>query len=583
MPASRPKPRTAFKVLPKSPTGIRGLDEITAGGLPRGRPTLVCGSAGSGKTMLAMEFLVRGAQDYGEPGVFVSFEETAADLIKNFASLGFDLKQLVARGQLVLDYIRVERSEIEETGAYDLSGLFIRLEQAIDSVGARRVVLDTLEALFAGLSDEALLRAELRRLFRWLKDKGVTAIITGERGEASLTRYGLEEYVADCVIVLDHRAAGQVYTRHLYILKYRGSAHGTNEYPFLIGAEGLIVLPISSLGLTHTVSNARISSGIAGLDAMLGGRGYYRGSSVLISGPAGSGKTSIAAHFAEAAGRRGERCLWFAFEESASQIERNMGSTGLDLSRWRQAGRLRFHAVRPTAYGLELHLATMLQEVHTFKPSVVIIDPVTNLASINSYPDVSAMLTRLMDFLKMQQITTLYTALVTRGEIEERTAEGISSLMDTWLLLRDIESNGERNRGLYVLKARGMAHSNQIREFLITSHGITLLESYLGPAGTLLTGTARAVQVARDKAEALERDQTAERRRREVAAKGRALEAQIAELQANLAAETETLSQLTKQQQELDEVATRDHAQMAQLRGTDGRGPAARSARSRKG
>jgi circadian clock protein KaiC len=558
----------SHQVLQKCPTGIQGLDEITGGGLPRGRPALVCGSAGCGKTLLAMEFIVRGARDFDEPGVFVSFEEPTADLIKNFASLGFDLAALASRRKLALDYIHIERSEIEETGAYDLGGLFIRLEQAIDAIGAKRVVLDTLEALFAGLSDEALLRAELRRLFRWLKDKGVTAIITGESGERSLTRYGLEEYVADCVIVLDHRVIGQVSTRRLRIVKYRGSLHGTNEYPFLIDRQGLVVLPISSLGLTHRVSNQRVSSGVPRLDEMLEGQGYYRGSSVLVSGPAGSGKTSLVGHFAEAAGRRGERCLWFAFEESASQIERNMASIGLNLARWREAGRLKIHAVRPTAFGLEMHLATMHQLVNDFKPSVVVVDPVSNLISVNPAVDVSAMLTRLIDFFKTQQITALFTCLVTRGEIEERTQEGVSSLMDAWLLLRDIENNGERNRGLYVLKARGMAHSNQIREFQLTAHGVELLQPYLGSAGTLLTGTARAVQVAREKAEGLERWQVAERQQRDRQRKIQLLHGQLAELQAQLAAETEALDLARQQQQQQDKLQTEERVEMAMLRRT---------------
>ena len=566
MPTPKRKPSLSSAALKKCPTGIQGLDEITDGGLPLGRPTLVCGSAGCGKTLLAMEFLVHGARDLGEPGVFVSFEETTADLVKNFASLGFDLNALGARHKLTLDYIHIERSEIEETGEYDLGGLFIRLEQAIDEIGARRVALDTIEALFAGLSDTAILRAELRRLFRWLKDKGVTAIITGESGEKTLTRYGLEEYVADCVIVLDHRVTDQIPTRRLRIVKYRGSLHGTNEYPFLVGAHGLVVVPITSLGLTHEVSARRVSSGVPDLDAMLEGQGYYVGSSVLMSGPPGSGKTSLAGHFAEAACRRGEHCLWFAFEESGSQIERNLHSIGLDLARWREAGRLRIHAVRPTALGLEMHLATIFVAIDEFKPAVVVIDPISNLISASIRADVNAMLTRLIDFLKSRQITALFTALVTRGGVEEQTQEGVSSLMDTWLLLRDIESNGERNRGLYVLKARGMAHSNQIREFLLTGHGVKLLESYLGPAGALLTGTARAVQAAHDNAEALQRQQAAERQQRDLERKSQALKGQIADLQAQLEAEGMALHLLDQQRQQQDTLQAQERAEVAHLR-----------------
>ena len=458
----------------KAPTGIAGLDEITAGGLPAGRPTLVCGSAGCGKTLLAMEFLVRGAIAYGEPGVFMSFEESAEDLAENVRSLGFDLEDLIQRRQLVVDYVHVERSEIEETGEYDLEGLFLRLGWAIDSIGARRVVLDTIEVLFAGLSDEGLLRAELRRLFRWLKEKGVTAVITGERGAGTLTRHGLEEYISDCVILLDHRVSEQLANRRLRVVKYRGSLHGTNEYPFLIDEKGIEVLPITSLGLSHTASTERVSSGVSGLDGMLGGEGYYRGSSVLVSGRAGAGKSSLGAHFVDAACRRGERCIYFAFEESMSQVVRNMRSIGLDLEPWIRQGLLELHASRPTLNGLERHLVTMYKTIRAFQPRVVVVDPVTNFISVGSAGEVSSMLMRLIDFLKTLQITSLFTSLTRGGEDLEQTEVGISSLMDTWLLVREIETNGERNRVLQVLKSRGMAHSNQLRGFLLTERGVRL-------------------------------------------------------------------------------------------------------------
>ncbi|MGH7832091.1 MAG: circadian clock protein KaiC, partial [Candidatus Binatia bacterium] len=347
------------KTLPKAPSGIQGLDEITFGGLPKGRPTLLCGSAGCGKTLLSMEFLIRGALRYNEPGVFVAFEETAEELAKNVASLGYDLGDLVARKKLIVDYVYLERSDIEETGEYDLEGLFVRLGHAINSIRARRVALDSLEAIFSAFSNQFILRAELRRLFRWLKEKGVTAVITAERGDGTLTRHGLEEYVSDCVIVLDHRVNDQISTRRVRILKYRGSVHGTNEYPFLIGKEGFSVLPITSVGLQHEVSNERISSGVQRLDAMLGGKGYYRGSSILISGTAGTGKSSLCAHFVDAACRRRERCLYVSSEESPPQIIRNMRSIGLALAPWVEKGLLQFQAVRPTFYSLEMHLAIL--------------------------------------------------------------------------------------------------------------------------------------------------------------------------------------------------------------------------------
>jgi circadian clock protein KaiC len=460
--------------LPKAPTGIAGLDEITFGGVPRGRPTLVCGGAGSGKTLLAMEFLLRGAKEFGEPGVFMAFEESEEDLAQNVRSLGFRVEELIEEKKLAVDYVHVERSEIEETGEYDLEGLFLRLGTAIDEIGAKRVVLDTLESLFSGFSNPALLRAELRRLFRWLKDRGVTAVITGERGDGTLTRQGLEEYVSDCVILLDHRVNDQVSTRRMRIIKYRGTSHGTNEYPFLIDEQGISVLPLTSLGLDHPASEERISAGVPGLDAMLGGKGYYRGSSILVSGTAGTGKSSFAAHFADAACRRGERCLIFASEESPAQILRNMRSIGIDLAPWIKQGLLRIEASRPTLFGLEMHLVHMHKRVTQFDPRAVIVDPISNFTSSGSVEQVEAMLTRLIDFLKARSVTTLLINLTSGGDALERTQAGISSLIDTWVVLNDVEVGGERRRRLNVLKSRGMAHSNQVREFQITSKGIEL-------------------------------------------------------------------------------------------------------------
>jgi circadian clock protein KaiC len=556
-------------VVAKSPTGIQGLDEITGGGLPQGRPTLICGSAGCGKTLLAMEFLVRGAMQYNEPGVFMTFEETAEELTENVASLGFDLDELSARKKILLDHVHLERSEIEETGEYDLEGLFIRLGYAIDSVGAKRVGLDTIEALFAGLPNPMILRAELHRLFRWLKDRGVTAVITAEQGEGTLTRHGLEEYVSDCVILLDHRVTAQVFTRRLRVVKYRGFLHGTNEYPFLIDEHGISVLPITSLGLQHQVSTERVSSGIEPLDAMLAGEGYYRGSTVLVSGTAGTGKTSMAAQFADAACRRGERCLYFAFEESSSQIIRNMRSIGLDLEQWVRKGLMQFHTVRPTFYGLEMHLMMMHKLIQQIKPQAVIVDPITNLVSVGNVVEVKAMLTRLIDFLKLNQITALFTSLTVGGGSLEQTNLGVSSLVDTWLLLRDTETNGERNRGLHILKSRGMAHSNQIREFLLTDHGIELLDVYLGVDG-MLTGSARAAQEAHEQAAALMRRQEIEQIQRRLERKRHALEAHIAALRAEFEVQEEELERATMQQERHEQKLVEDQATMSRLRQADG-------------
>src|SRR5215468_9443070 len=555
--------------LAKAPTGIKGLDEITLGGLPRGRPTLVCGSAGCGKTLLGMEFLVRGAL-LGEPGVCISFEERADDLIANVASLGFDLPQLMDEKKLRLDHIQLDPSQIEEAGEYDLEELFVRLGYAIDAVGAKRVLLDTIEALFAGLSDTGILRAELARLFSWLKDKGVTTIVTGERGEGQLTRHGLEEYVSDCVILLDHRMSDSIFTRRLRVVKYRGSLHGTNDYPFLIDEQGISVLPITSLDLQHTALDERISTGVPRLDTMLGGAGYYRGSSILVSGMAGTGKTTLAAQFVNAACGRGERCLYFGFEESLSQVTRNMRSVGIDLTPWLQAGLLQYYGTRPTAHGLEMHLVKMHKLIEDFRPSVVVMDPVTSLLSSGTPNEVKGMLTRLIDFLKIQQITAFMTTLTSEAEHLEQTNVHVSSLIDTWLILRDLENGGERNRGLMVLKSRGMAHSNQIREFLLTKNGIELQDAYIGPAG-VLTGSARLAQEAHEEAEELLQQYALAEKRRQSERKRKVLEAQIAALQADIATEEAALQRLARQEELRQTRRQRDRAAMAQIRQADAR------------
>ena len=562
------KVKKSVEILQKSPTGIKGLDEITGGGLPQGRPTLVCGGTGCGKTLLAMEFLVRGALQYDEPGVFMSFEEKSEELAHNFASLGFDLNDMAARNQLALEYVHIEKSEIEETGEYDLEGLFIRLGHAIDSVGAKRVVLDTIEALFSGLANETVLRAELRRLFRFLKDKSVTAIVTGEQGERTLTRYGLEEYVADCVIFLNHNVAEQIATRRLRIIKYRGSAHGTNEYPFLIDEQGFSVMPISSIGLDHMASKERVATGVPRLDTMMEGKGYYRGSSILVTGIAGTGKSSLAAHFVDAACRRGERCLYFAFEESQTQIIRNMSSIGIDLEQWVNKGLLEFRNSRPTLYGLEMHLVTMHKAIEGFKPAIVVVDPISNLVAAASEMEVKSMLSRLIDYLKIKQITAFCTDLTTAGGSLERTEVGISSLMDTWLLLQVLEGSGERNRGLYILKSRGMDHSNQVREFILSDNGIQLRDVYVGSGG-VLTGAARLAQEARENSESLERGLEIERKQREIERKKTLIDAQIAALRTQFDAEREELERIITRQKLSENLFIKESQDLARIRKAD--------------
>lgn len=553
--------------LPKTPTGIAGFDEITFGGLPAGRPSLICGSAGAGKTLFATEFIVRGAIEFDEPGVIMAFEETVRDLETNVASLGFNLKKMQKDNLVRIDHVHIERSEIEETGEYDLDGLFIRLGYAIDSIGAKRVMLDTLENLFSGLSNEAILRAELRRLFTWLKEKGVTAVITAEKGEGTLTRQGMEEYVSDCVILLDHRIKHQISTRLLRIVKYRGSLHGTNEYPFLIDEEGISVLPVTSLKLNNEISSDRVSTGIPTLDGMLGGKGFYRGSSILISGTAGTGKTSLAAYFADATCKRKERCLYLAFEESPKQIIRNMKSIGIHLDKHIDAGQLIIHASRPTSHGLEMHLVEIHKRVRQFKPHAVILDPITNLITIGSMADVKSILIRLIDFLQVEGITVMFTALVYNNDITLQTDEGVSSLVDAWLLVRDIETNGERNRGIYIMKSRGMQHSNQVREFIISENGLELVDVYLGPEGIMIGSAREAQELALATGTEL-RTHALSRKDKEIERKRNVLESKIASLRDEFESVQDELNRIYVEEDLKKEIMERNRIQLAKNRST---------------
>jgi circadian clock protein KaiC len=547
------------------PFGVQGLDAITCGGLPKGRPTLVCGGVGTGKTLLAMEFIIHGARQLDEPGVFMTFEETTKDLIQNVASLGFDLKDLTARKKLVLDSVYIHRSELKEAGEYDLEGLFIRLGHAIDSIGAKRVVLDGVDSLFAGLPNPFILRAELRRLFRWLKDKGVTAIITGESGQETLTRQGLEEYVSDCVIFLTHTVNRQVASRRLRVIKYRGSTHNMSEYPFQIGPDGFSMFPVVSHFLRHTATTHRISSGIADLDQMLGGSGYHRGSTVLISGAAGTGKSSLAAQFVDGACGRGERVAYFSFEESSDQIMRNMQSIGIDLGRWVKKGLLEFRSSRPTFVNLELNLIGMHKMIDTFKPQVVIVDPLNAFSTTTDNTELTLMLVRLVDFLKSHKISSMFTSLTAGNHGSDQSEVAISSLIDTWLLVKGIETVGERNRGLYILKSRGMPHSNQVREFRLTNRGVVLSELYVGPGG-VLTGSMRLAQEALEKAEKLSREQETEGRELALKRKREALESQIKALRSEFEAQEAETMHLVRQEKRQEAQLAIERLEMTAVR-----------------
>jgi circadian clock protein KaiC len=543
--------------LDRAPTGISGLDQITGGGLPRGRVTLIAGSAGAGKTLLGLQFLVAGARDYGEPGVLLTFEESAAKVADNVRSLGFDLDELQRDGLLAVLSFRVEPTEIIAAGEFDLEPLFVTLDDAIKRVGAKRVVLDTIEVLFGAFTasgasgasgSDSIVRAELSRLTRWLEERGVTAIVTGERGESSITRHGIEEYVSDCVIVLDHRVREEISTRRLRVVKYRGSAHGTNEYPFFISARGFVVLPITSITLDYGAPDERISTGIARLDHMLGG-GIFRGSTVLVSGTAGTGKTSLGAHLVNTACGRGERVLWVLFEESPEQVLRNMRSIGLDLRPWTDAGLLHIWPARPSAFGLETHLAQLVQLLDEVTPTVTVLDGIASFAHGVAASEVTSMVARQMDLLKARGITTLATAL---GHGDEAATLSVSSMVDIWLLLRNFESNGERNRLLFVLKSRGTAHSNQVREFVLTDHGAELVDVYVGAAG-MLTGSARLAQQAAEREAQLRQADDLEHRRRE-------LRRSISEHEAHFAA---VQDQIAAERAELDRIGLRERHQAA--------------------
>jgi circadian clock protein KaiC len=517
----------------------------------------VCGGAGCGKTIFSIEFLAHGAIDYNEPGVYLSFEETREKLARNVASLGIDLESLVRQKKIYIDYVQTDPSHIEETGEFSLDGLFIRLEHAIKAVKAKRVVLDSMDAIFGGFTNMAILRAELRRLFRWLESKGVTSVITGEKGDHPYSRYGLEEYVADCVIFLDHRTEEQLSTRRLRILKYRGTHHATNEFPFLIEDTGISVFPITALGLSHPASKVRISTGIPSLDEMFGGKGFFRGSTILVSGTAGTGKSSIAGYFAHGACARGGKALYFAFEESREQIIRNMQSIGLDLTQCVKNGQLRIESQRPTLQGLEAHLARMQSLVAELKPSVVVVDPITNFLTLGSKSDVKSMLMRMIDYLKANEITAMFTSLTEGGTPMEQTDVGVSSLIDTWLLLRDIELAGERNRGLYVLKSRGMSHSNQIREFLISDEGLELVPVYVGPEGILI-GSARVSKENEERYAAKMLPASIKRRQATLDQKRKSMEAQIAAIRATYEAEEQDFNNTLEKEKLLAKGAGRE-------------------------
>ncbi len=475
---SKKKSSSNRNQLQKCPTGIKGFDEITEGGLPKNRTTLVSGGAGSGKTLLGIDFLINGATNYNEPGIFMSFEETEDELYKDVASLNLDLKGLVSKKKILVEHVVLERRDVQEK-EFNLEGLLIRLENAIHSIGAKRVVLDSIESLFAGFTDIGILRVEIKRLFRWLKEKQVTAIVTGEPSDGFYTRQGLEEFVSDCIILLDNRVKEQISVRRIRVVKYRGSKHGTNEYPFVIDNQGLSVIPITSAGLDQPGTAKRVSTGVSSFDKLFKGGGYTRGSTVLASGTAGTGKTSLAAAFAVASCKRGERCLYLSYEGSAGQLAQNMKSIGFEMEPLIKKGLLKIVSTRPSFFGLETHLLDLYKMIADFKPQAVVIDPLTSLIGQQNPVEIQSMITRLIDLLKTNGITGFFTSLVPSTEQNDSSGEiGVSSLIDTWIVVRALEEDEGRRRirGLYIVKSRGMGHSSDVHKIVLSDDGINIIK-----------------------------------------------------------------------------------------------------------
>ncbi|MBA3285861.1 MAG: circadian clock protein KaiC [Nitrosopumilus sp.] len=556
------------KPLKKCPTGIIGLDEITFGGLPKNRCTLICGGAGSGKSIFGIEFVIRGAEFYKEPGLFVAFEENEEELNQNITSLGFNIKELIDSNLLVLDYVHIDRAEFKEIGSYNLDGLFIRLSDSIDRFKIKRVVLDTIEVLFGNFTNEIILRSELQRLFRWFKEKNVTVVVTAEQGVNTFSRYGLEEYVADCVILLDNRMHQQISTRRLRVAKYRGSSHGNNEYPFIINDSGISIIAITSIKLDYPVSNKHVSSGIKQLDTMFGDKGFYSGSSILVSGAAGNGKTSIAASFSNGTCELGKKCFYFTLDESVDQIIRNMNSIGIDLSQWINKDLLRFHAINPYTAGLEAHLADIQRLTNEFNPSVVIIDPIANLKILGPLNEVQGILSILVNFFKNKQITTMFTSLVPEEKFGYVVEEGISNLMDTWVFLQYIHGEGERNRGISILKSRGMSHSNQLREVILSDKGIHLQNVYIGQ-DKVLAGSARLVQATKLEIENSNRESELKHRERQIEITRKSLEAQISALHETLEDAKEEAIHLNEQKGNIYKLLEESRIEISKMRMAD--------------
>lgn len=555
----------ADKQLAKCPTGIEGLDTITNGGLPRNRLTLICGSAGSGKTSLGVEFLVQGIIKYNEPGLLITFEEKPQEIIENAASIGFDLEDLINKKKLFIEYIQLQEEEIAQSGDYTLEALLIRFEQIVTSIAIKRVSLDTLDSIFAILGNTPILRAEIYRLFSWLKQKNITSLVTSEAGINTLSRNGLEEYISDCVISLRTNIVSEVLTRLLRIVKYRGSKHGTNEYPFLITDSGINLFPITSNYLNNIVSTEFVSTGVKELDEMMDNKGYYQGSTVLITGTAGTGKTSLASIFSNSICQTGERCIYFTFEEMINQILRNMSSINLNLQQWIDKDLLKFYAYRSSIYGLETHLLTIQNLIKQFKPQAVIIDPINNFELIGTELEIKSMMTRLIDFLKAQQITALFTSLTTVINPKEHAEVGISSLIDSWLVLQNLEYAGERTRGITIVKSRGIAHSNQIREFIITSNGVKLEKIYVGPNG-ILTGSARLDQEEQENLQFLLQEKETLRRKKLLEHKKATLEAKIMALKSEFDADTEEIESLIMKEEIQNKGILETRSTMAQRR-----------------
>ena len=521
-------------------TGVKGLDDVLGGGIPQGHAMLLVGKPGTGKSILSMEYLLHGIELHKENGVYISFEESEKQIISNAASFGWKFEEMVKKNKLAISYIDMQPEQMRTVGDYDLSALILRVKGAIKKVNARRVVIDGINNLLSTFDDERIIRSDLLRLIREIKEVNATIFITGERGHDSWSKMGFEEYLADGLMHLDNRTDGNYQTREIQVVKCRGINHYTGKSPFIINSEGMSIRPLITADFDYKVLKSRVSTGIADIDNMLGGKGLYRGSTVYITGPSGAGKTSISSSFANGACSRGERALFLAFEESSDQIIRNMKSIGLSLDKWVNEKLLYFYTARATTNSLEGHLDNIMTMVREVEPTCVVLDPISAFRPIANENETKLMLIRLNDYLRARKITTVFTALSSDGEYSEHADVQLSSIADTWIVVRIMDYKGERNNVMQLMKSRGMSHSRQMKEMYFTGNGLKLQNVYQGPEG-VLTGAARIGQEKYEKLKEARNVIEIDKNRKKIERKKSLLEASIEALKHEYEEELEAL------------------------------------------